>query len=78
MQFQLGDVARLRGRRDVGAGQVVGMRRNGGILLQWRTGAFPIQRWCDPEELEVVGNERLHRATKQAFSTQGAEHEQSF
>lgn len=55
MKFKLGDVARIRGRRDVGAGRVVGMRRNGGILLQWRTGAFPIQRWCDPEELEQVG-----------------------
>lgn len=78
MKFKLGDRVWIRGRSDVGAGVVIGLRRNGGILLQWRTGVFPIQRWCDCEELEAVGNERLHRATKQAFSTQGAKHEQSF
>jgi hypothetical protein len=64
MRFQLGERVRLRGRDDVGAGQVVGMRRNGGILLQWSTGYWPVRRWCDPEELEVVGNEPLHPGEK--------------
>ena len=63
MEFRLGDVARIRGRRDVGAGRVVGMRRNGGILLQWRTGVWPVRRWSDAEELERI--QCLHPGDKQ-------------
>ena len=64
MEFRLGDVARIRGRRDVGIGQVIATRRNGQIQIQWLRGVFPVRRWASAEELEAVGNEPLHPGEK--------------
>ena len=63
MEFRLGDRVRLCGRRDVGIGQVVGMRRNGQVLIQWSTGVWPVRRWSDAEELERI--QCLHPGDKQ-------------
>ncbi len=64
MRFQLGERVRLRGRGDVGIGQVIATRRNGQIQIQWLRGVFPIRRWASAEELEAVGNEPLHPGEK--------------